>query len=139
MPVDLIPLDDGTGVLLTASGVVTDEEYIAAMKEHLSNNELLQRLKYSLSDYSPAQKILVSADAIQRVAELCKKTAASHPEVIVAQVGESDLIFGLSRMFQAYIADLPWEIRLFRTRPEAEAWLRQKAFEKFGIQNLRFD
>ena len=38
----------------------------------------------------------------------------------------SDLGYGLSRMWQAYTDDIPWNANVFRTRSEAEDWLRKE-------------
>ena len=35
--------------------------------------------------------------------------------------------------------DLPWETNVLRTRRDAEAWVKDRVKEKFGIDDLTFD
>lgn len=43
--------------------------------------------------------------------------------VQMAIVAPDDLRFGLSRAYEAYVNDAPYETHVFKTRPEADEWL----------------
>lgn len=45
---------------------------------------------------------------------------------IVALIASSDLIFGVSRMFQTLHTDYGWTMNVFRAEADADAWLQQE-------------
>jgi len=92
-------LDGDIGVLISGDGTVTDDEYLSAMEKHLSNRERLRKCKYSISDFSRVTDILVSSDSIRRMAKLCIHVAHDSPQILVAQVGDRDIIYGLQRIW----------------------------------------
>ena len=64
--------------------------------------------------------------------------AAVNPDPLVAIVANSDIAYGLSRMYEALLSGTDWDVRVFRTRPEAVQWIREKAQEKFALGGLSF-
>lgn len=124
MPVSFEVLPDANLVLVWFRGDVSTAEHIAAFQEYgrhplfdgrqhalvdmcncsleTSYFEEMQRLAYQLKDY-------------YAVRDVTSKTAAFAP---------GDVAYGMSRMYQQ-ITDgaSPWEFGVFRTRPEAMAFL----------------
>jgi len=41
-------------------------------------------------------------------------------------------------MFESLLSQTDWETMVFRTRLEAEQWIRARAKEKFGLDTLTF-
>ena len=80
----------------------------------------------------------VSSNTIDQIAQLCKNSAKINPYFVVAHVGEKDITFGLSRMWEILSDNTKWEIMVFRNREDAEAWIRKKVKEQYGIGDLTF-
>lgn len=57
---------------------------------------------------------------ISQVAALYKQQRAGGKTAIVAS---RDVVYGISRMHQAYMADFPWELKVFRSIKDACSWL----------------
>lgn len=132
MPITIKELDGGIGVLISGRGVIRDSEYVSVIEAHLCNKELLRKCRYNISDFSDVTEVLVGAEALERVVEMCKPIAADYPKAILAQIGQQDIIYGLQRMWQTYADDLPWEVETFRDRKSAEKWVKAKVAERFG-------
>ena len=50
----------------------------------------------------------------------------------MAIVAPRDLEYGLSRMWQAFVEDNGWETMVFRSREQAEEWVREKVSQNFS-------
>ena len=131
-------LDNGIGSLIIGSGVITREEYVTVLKKHLSEDlEKFRKYRYNIADYTAVLKVEVLAEDIRMIAGLCREVAKKNNEIILARVAPKDITFGLSRMSEAFLDETGWEIMVFRARDEAEAWIRKRVMEKFGIENLK--
>ena len=83
MPMETKDLDGGVGVLISASGLVTETEYLDALTKHLTQDEeKFKKYRYTLCDYTAITDVEVSADAIRRVAELSKTAAVINDPVL---------------------------------------------------------
>jgi hypothetical protein len=138
MPMIFELVDGGRGVIATAQGELDDAGYLAAVRDNLTLAHDLPQFCYCLADFCGASRVEVSPRAIQAAAELTRKAALGREPFLFAQVGDRDLVYGLVRMFQSYLGELPGETRLFRLRAEAEDWIRQRARECFGVEGLEF-
>ena len=47
-----------------------------------------------------------------------------------------DLTYGLARMTEMLIDVTGWESKVFRNREDAEAWIKERVKEKYGILDL---
>ena len=139
MAITISDSDGGLGAIIRGEGRVEESELLAALKEHLFQDpEKFRRYRYSLSDYSEISELDLSTQAIETIANYCREASAVNPDAIVTIVAYRDFLYGLSRMWEAWLADTDWETMIFRTREEAEAWLRQRVEEKYGITSLTF-
>lgn len=140
MPITIKDVQDGLGVIITGSGVVTDEDYLNVFKKHLTQDkEKIAKYRYTLGDYAAATEVNVTYDAIQKVSEMCISVAKIVPEQLVALVAKRDLTYGLIRMADSSMYGTGWEQKVFRNRPEAEDWIKKQAREKYGIEGITFD
>ena len=140
MPIQIKDLDGGIGNLICGTGVITDEEYVASLKKHLSQSkEKFEKYIYSFVDVTSATEVNVSTQSIYQIASLCKAAAKNNRHALVAVVASQDLIYGLARMSQVLMEETGWQHEVFRNREDAEAWLRTKAKERFGISDLTID
>lgn len=136
MGIELKVTDDEQGVVLTYSGFISDGEYREAMLAHFAEPpESFQRYRYSISDFLAISEIDIETDTIALIAGQTAAAAEKNPDVVVAMVADKDLYFGLSRMWASMAEPLPWDMRVFRTREEADDWVRQRVQERFGIEN----
>lgn len=139
MPIKIKDVKEGLGSIFLGIGVLGKEEYIDAMRKHLTQDrEKFQKYRYSLADWTGVTAADISSESIQLVAELCKKAAADNPNIIVGSVAGQDLAFGLTRMAHIRRDSAAWESKAFRNRVEAEAWIKQRVKEKYDIDNLTF-
>ena len=138
MPIEIIDLDDGIGNIILGSGILTVNEYIDALKKHLTQDrEKFKRYKYSLTDYTAVTGIdEATPRSVYLVVNLCKQAAQVNPDAVIAAIADKEVLFGLSRMWEILMEETGWDIMVFRTRDSAERWIREKAKLKFGIENL---
>ncbi|MHC4160152.1 MAG: hypothetical protein ACYSSO_13860 [Planctomycetota bacterium] len=137
MPIETRDLDGGIGIFISATGVVTEEEYVEAHTKYLTQDkDKLQKYRYSLSDYTGVTGEKTSTEAISLIANLCKSAAKVNPYPVVAVVAKQDLIYGLARMSQLLMSETGWEHEVFRNREDAESWIKERVKEKYGIRHL---
>ena len=55
-----------------------------------------------------------------------REASKINPKMIVAAVGEEDLVYGLIRMWEAHIEFSPLESMAFRNIEDAEKWIEEK-------------
>ena len=108
--------------MCTASGFVTLDEALA-FREQLLHDPDFDPTYSQLADLNAITGTDMTADQVRMVAE----ATIFLPGVRRALVGQSDLIFGLARMFEI-VRSLRGEenIRVFHTRAEALTWLLAK-------------
>jgi len=139
MPIEIKDSDGGLGNIIIGRGIVTEEELVDALKKHLTQDkDKFKQYRYSLSDYTATTKLEVSTQKIKLIAEYGKRAAIGNPEAIVAVVANQDLIYGLTRMWEALLAGTNWETMAFRNREDAEAWIKERVKERYGIDDLTF-
>lgn len=142
MPIKIIDVDAGRGNILIGSGILTGKEYCDALEMHLQQDEeKYKEYRYSLTDLTAVTHVkeLPTGD-IEKSVNLCKQSAKINPDAIVAIVANKDILFGLSRMWEILMdGKTGWDIMVFKTRDAAKIWIREKAKEKFGIENLQFN
>ncbi len=139
MPHKIKACDGGIGNIIEGSGTLNDQELIEFYTPHLTGDPLkFKRYRYGLVDYSAVTQVDVSNQAVQVIADLCIKAAQINPDPVVAYVANSDLVFGLTRMFEAFVYELQWDVMVFRNKKDALAWIRNKVKDKFDIDNLTF-
>ena len=140
MPLEIKYLDDGLGVLFIGEGIVTGKDIISSNNQIFSSEEKMKKNKYALIDYSKITQFEVSTSEVEIIASQDRKASEYIPDGVVAVVAKKDLVFGINRMWEIIVENtgLQWEIMVFRDRDDAEAWIKEKVKEKFGIDDLTF-
>lgn len=133
MPVEVIYLDDGHGVIFRGTGVVTGQEILAANKELFSTPEKTAKYKYGLADWTGIEEYNVTSSDLEKAALLSKNASKYLPELFLAVVADKDMPYGMSRMFEAFLNDLKWDVMLFREMVKAEAWIKEMVRKKHGL------
>ena len=126
MPITNTYTDKGFGVITTLSGDVSGDELITAQKERYSSTKKILLLKYILADFTETNNLDLSSNHVLQCGNLSISASNENPNICIVAVMNSDLGYGLSRMWQAYTDDIPWNANVFRTRSEAEDWLRKE-------------
>jgi len=126
MPITNTNTDNGFGIITTLSGDISGEELVNAQKERYTSTKKLLLLKYILADFTNTKNLDISSNHILQCSDLSMSASKENPNIYIAAVMNSDLGYGLSRMWQAYTDDIPWNAKVFRTRNEAEDWLRNE-------------
>ena len=139
MPYTISRLDNGLGVLHFWSGTITNEEYVSAITAHFDEpQEQFGALYYSLVDLTNVEVVDVPTETVKEAARLGKANFHRNPRVIIGFAATADLLFGLSRLWQGIVGDETWAMKAFRTRGEAEDWIRAECLERYELEGLAF-
>ena len=140
MPIRVNDLDNGLGFIFIGEGLITGEDIIDSNKIIFSSIERMKKIKYGLIDYSDITQFNVSSSEIGTIASQDKKASKYIPDGVLAVTAKKDLVFGLTRMWEMIVENygIPWETMVFRSRPDAEAWIKESVRKKFGIDDLTF-
>jgi hypothetical protein len=130
MPYKTEYLDEEGGVITTYWGTVTDDEVIKSGMEKAASIERVKAYKYILTDLSGVDEYQVSSHGIKGNAKIASRCFAINDSALLAFVLPSDLEFGMGRMWQAYADQAGRQSRVFRTRREAEKWLKSNIKSK---------
>ena len=122
MPVRIHYREDGIGLELTASGVLTGHE-VFEMNKELYSGELLKRQRYQLVDCLDVGEFLVTPGQARKLAEQDLAAAKMNPDMVIAVIADNDLGFGMSRMWESFVDRGTLRTRVFRDRESAEEWL----------------
>ena len=134
MPIESRDVDGGRGVLITASGAVSGQDYLEFHRDHLTQTpERFRKYRFSLSDYRTVTDVEVPSAAIQEVAGLCRNAAEVNPDIVVGLVTGRDLVFGLGRMWQLLTEGIDWETRVFKSMEEARGWIPERVHARWAI------
>ena len=145
MPIEIQDCDDGIGNIIESRGMVTDQELIDSLKRHLTQDKKkFKKYKYILFDHTTLTKMDITNETVEFIAGLCADASRVNPDSIVAMVtnvtigANIDLINRISRMHELFVYRSCWKTMLFRTKPQAVRWIKEKVRDKFGIDNLTF-
>ena len=134
MPLTLTYLDEGHGVVYTASGRITGAEIIDAQAAVESRDRAAQTIWYSLFDFDDITGLEISTDNLRKVADR-SIAAANHGAKgrVVGIYAKNNFAYAISRMWMVYVEQASWETAVFRERSEAVAWIRERVRTKFGV------
>jgi len=138
MPITIKETADGTGIVYGGDGIVTSQQLLDAVQLIRSFGEKTQRWMFCLHDFSRVEDVKCSADEIRNLASQDNSVLAPmFPKgFVVAVVTSKDHVFGLARMWQAQAEDTQWDIDVFRSRTDAEGWVRERVQANFGAKVL---
>ena len=126
MPFFIEWTDEDRAVLCSGSGVVTGREILSAKETCLARPERIRNLLRATIVLSGITELEVSADEVRRIAALDARLAAQNSHAAVAIVAPRTSVFGIARMWEAYVVDTGWQTGVFRTLSDAEAWLEAR-------------
>jgi hypothetical protein len=132
MPIEAHILQDCKGRVWVCRGVLTGKQLIANNDRILSSKSY-EGVRWLLIDETDAT-MDISAEEIRTIRQQDDLLAAALPELVTAIVAPRDYGFGMSRMWEMLTERPGWSTRAFRSRPEAESWLREEVRRRFGIE-----
>ena len=134
MPINIEGHQDGAGVIYNCHGDMTIDDFFQAGIGFLAFPEEIKKWRYCLIDLTSVGAMRIHPDDIHTVVEQNKRIAAiAVPGPLLAVASPKDLGYGLSRVWEVLMEQIGWETMTFRSRPEAELWIRQRAKDKFNL------
>jgi len=122
MAIQINYLDNGIGIEIIASGIVTGEEVIEAHKE-IYNEENFKKQKYKIVDRTDCTKYQVYPEDIEKIAGMDDKASSINPNLIIAVISTTSLQHGMTRMWQAYMKNNVFITKNFQDRISADNWI----------------
>lgn len=137
MPVRLVQLAQGQGIVFSCHGRVVGKDMIDA-NDRVAKMDLAP-LVFAVVDHSGGSELEYDGNSIKRIVEQDRQLMKSlRPGFLVAVVAPNNLEFGFSRMWQTMAEVTGWEILVVRSRDEADRWVRARAAGKFGAEVAPF-
>jgi len=118
--------DCGRKLLLRATGKLTASDISSNQAALEQQKDALLNLQTCLLDFTEVSAMSLTADEIQQLAERDKQLARLLPPITIAVAAPTDVVFGLTRMWEVFAEGTRWQTRVFRSRTEAEAWLQSQ-------------
>ncbi len=125
MPIERKRLDGG-GSLFVGTGTLTGTDILTAINAVHQTEEKTRAVVFQIADFRLVEKVEISAEDVKRISERDKLTATINPNLISAVVAEKDIVFGMSRMWQAYTDEVSVVTAVFRSMDEAEIWVAEQ-------------
>ncbi|MBN1831846.1 MAG: hypothetical protein JW896_07015 [Deltaproteobacteria bacterium] len=129
MPLSIKYNEDG-GIIVRGEGIVNGNDIKEINDIIYGSPESIEKIAYQLGDFTEVTDISISNSEIEELAIQDKKAAEINPNMFIALVGTKDLIFGLSRMWEAFIYESPFETMVFRKMEDAQQWIKEKLQKK---------
>ncbi len=125
MPNEIQYTDDNIGICFSAVGKVTGKEIIESQSD-IYQSKGFAKLRYWIVERSRCTEYEVSSDEVSRIAAIDNEAAKINPNLIIALISESDLQFGVSRMYEAQISADGFRTKVFRDRCTADKWIQSE-------------
>lgn len=114
----------GPWLVIEYSGLVSEEALVAARTEAAALNAEGQVRSFIL-DFSKASGLVLASEGVRRIAEIDRKRAENLPHGRCAIVSTRETV-ELGTSYLGAVSPLDLDFRSFRSRAEAEAWLRDE-------------
>lgn len=122
MPIDYTIDSDRNLIASRAWGTLTDGDLAGHVARQLADPRFVPGIN-ALIDFADVIATQLSPAGIAAVAEAMRGQANVSPDARIAIVAPDPLAFGMSRMYQSLTDDYLPNLRVFRSRAEAEGWV----------------
>lgn len=131
MALEITYKSGGVGILITGQGCVVGKDICAALNEMYSGEFLLKQ-KYQIWDFQSVDHFDFPRSDFDEMVRLDTMASRQNPNILVAIVGEEDLIYGISRMWEAHMdmQNTGFETMTFRNKKDADDWIANKLAAK---------
>jgi hypothetical protein len=126
MPIEYSLTRDSHGAVYRSHGVLTGPDLLKAHKRTVANIRANRDLRYVLVDHSDVPDENVETASLRVLAEQLDEPLDLIGDAVLAVVAPSDVLFGLSRMFETFAERENLSMLVTRERTEALAWLRDE-------------
>ncbi len=119
MPIHFVVDHASQRVTVTAEGDLRLENMVAVL------NELASQRCFGYAQCFDARRAVMqlTAEDIRRIVTLTARLRADHGQARTAFIAESDVSFGMARMYATLAAETDSGFMVYRTLSEGEAWL----------------
>lgn len=119
MPIDF-RIDDGIGIYTTV-GDVDYQEGISVLNDGLERLKALEPVLILFDIRKTGEHR--TPEEIRDIAEIVRSYFSK--KIKIALVAQTDLYYGLSRIFAAYVEDTTIEVHVYKVLEDAVSWLKQ--------------
>ena len=117
---------DGIGVMYTSWGVLTGDELIEADQRVADVIKRNPGIRYLFVDHGAEPSPDIDTRALKQVASHIGERLEPLEEGLIAVAAPSDILFGLSRMWETLTEHERLTTRITRTRADALEWLEEQ-------------
>jgi hypothetical protein len=103
---------------------LTGNQIVDLKTQLLESPDRLRQVSFALILLGDVTECPITSAEIRQIAVVDQQLAAVNANVALAAVAPQDLLFGMARMWQAFTDTIGWQTAVFRTRDEAEHWIR---------------
>lgn len=121
MPINVTFTDKG--IHWDAEGTLSGEELYAATAEAYASTETVLKSTYQIIDFTKVTFLDVSTAMVVKIARLDNKAFTLNPNLKTAVVSNNNLVFAMSRMWEAYVGESNFQAHVFRDINSAYEWL----------------
>ncbi len=122
MPVKHDVTSDG-GILHEGLGILTGAECLDALRATYSSDETIRAIRYRLVDLTAVERVEISENEVIQIATIDSDAVRINPDMIIAAVAPADVVFGMVRMWQAYLMEPAPKFEVFRSMEPCREWL----------------
>ena len=120
MPISINYCGEKNVIYTKAEGVIVLDDVMSYFSSVAALN--LQNEYSVFADYTDAI-LEISSKEIKYMAEQRKKTVKVYGKIKIAVFCNHDLVFGLGRMYEAFLGEDNYSVMIFRKQQEAKKWL----------------
>jgi hypothetical protein len=125
MPIEIQFTDDNIGINFCAVGEVSGKEIIEHLKEFYQS-DVFPSLKYWIVDREKCVKYDVSANEVNEIAKISRDAAKKNPDLLEIIISPTDLQYGVSSMYEAYLGDDSFKTIVVRDKQPAKECLKKE-------------
>jgi hypothetical protein len=123
MPVEIIYLDNGRGLLVKCCAPLSGNDKIKTNEVLLRSPDELAKLRYLVIETTSGE-FHCSTEEVRIISAQDKQIAKIAPQDLhVALIVPSDVDFGMARMWQVFAEETGWQTAVFRSCAGAGTWL----------------
>jgi hypothetical protein len=123
MPYEITVEDNGARVVTRYFGRLTTAELMESYAKRLTDTEKIKKYNVLVSDFTEVTASDIGDLDIVALAQMYKQAASYNPKVTAVAIVPQDFLFGMGRMWDAYVNEIPWKQSIVRTKEEAMAFV----------------
>ena len=135
MPIQVEFRHEGLGIIYRCEGALALQHFFDANNRLLVSPGRIRKLKYAIVDASLMEPHYFSPAEMAGIMWQDRQIA-SHvsPGFLVAVVAKQSAVYGLTRLWEAHMEGIGWEVGMFPSFEGAENWIRTRVKEKFQVE-----